>query len=250
MENITKVCSKCKVEKPCSDFCRHKSTKDGLNYWCRECTKKYQEENSERMREYRKENSERKREYCKKYYQENIERMRERSKKYQLENIERIRERNKKHQEENPEGRREYYKQYRQENIERIRQYRKENSERRREYSRKYQKERSNSDPLFKMINYLRNRVGSYCRAIKVNKSTRTKQMIGVDLTSFKSYMESKFQEGMTWGNYGQWHVDHIKPLSLATTEQEIIELNHYTNLQPLWADENLKKSNKYEESH
>ena len=74
--------------------------------------------------------------------------------------------------------------------------------------------------------------------------------MLGIDLLGFQLYMESKLQEGMTWGNYGQWHVDHIKPISLARNEQEIIELNHYTNLQPLWGVDNIKKSNKYEESH
>ena len=74
--------------------------------------------------------------------------------------------------------------------------------------------------------------------------------MLGIDLGGFQAYIESKFQEGMTWENYGQWHIDHIKPLSLATTEQEVVELNHYTNLQPLWAIDNLKKSNKYEKSH
>ena len=74
--------------------------------------------------------------------------------------------------------------------------------------------------------------------------------MLGIDLAGFQAHMESKFQEGMNWDNYGQWHVDHIKPLSLSTTEQEVIELNHYTNLQPLWAVDNLKKSNKYEKPH
>jgi hypothetical protein len=74
--------------------------------------------------------------------------------------------------------------------------------------------------------------------------------MLGIDWIGFKFHIESKFQEGMSWENYGQWHVDHIKPLSLATTEQKVMELNHYTNLQPLWAVDNIKKSNKYEESH
>ena len=74
--------------------------------------------------------------------------------------------------------------------------------------------------------------------------------MLGLNLAGFKSYMESKFQDGMTWENYGQWHIDHIKPISLATTEQEVMELNNYNNLQPLWAVDNIKKSNKYEESH
>ena len=50
----------------------------------------------------------------------------------------------------------------------------------------------------------------------------------------------------MRWDNHGEWHMDHIKPISLAKTENEILELNHYTNFQPLWANENLSKSNKY----
>ena len=50
----------------------------------------------------------------------------------------------------------------------------------------------------------------------------------------------------MTFENHGEWHLDHIKPISLAKSEEEIIELNHYTNFQPLWAKDNLSKSNKY----
>lgn len=50
----------------------------------------------------------------------------------------------------------------------------------------------------------------------------------------------------MNWENRNLWHIDHIKPLSLATTENELYELCHYTNLRPLWAIDNLKKGNKY----
>lgn len=53
----------------------------------------------------------------------------------------------------------------------------------------------------------------------------------------------------MNWSNQGIWHLDHIKPISLATTEEEVIALNHYTNFQPLWAEDNLRKGNKYEEN-
>jgi hypothetical protein len=58
-------------------------------------------------------------------------------------------------------------------------------------------------------------------------------------------YLGDLFTEKMNWDNYGKWHVDHIIPLSSANTEEEIYKLCHYTNLQPLWAEDNIKKSNK-----
>jgi hypothetical protein len=62
-----------------------------------------------------------------------------------------------------------------------------------------------------------------------------------------KKYIESKFKEGMSWDNYGVygWHLDHIIPLSSAKNEEELKSLCHYTNLQPLWAFDNLSKFNK-----
>jgi len=57
--------------------------------------------------------------------------------------------------------------------------------------------------------------------------------------------MEAKFVDGMNWDNIGEWHIDHIIPLSSAETEQEIIKLCHYTNLQPLWAFDNISKGNR-----
>ena len=62
-----------------------------------------------------------------------------------------------------------------------------------------------------------------------------------------ESYLESKFETGMTWDNYGYygWHIDHIITLSSVSSEDEVYKLCNYTNLQPLWAEDNLKKSNK-----
>jgi hypothetical protein len=59
------------------------------------------------------------------------------------------------------------------------------------------------------------------------------------------AHIESKFKPGMTWENYGKWHVDHIIPLSSANTTGELEKLCHFNNLQPLWARENMRKSDK-----
>ena len=61
-----------------------------------------------------------------------------------------------------------------------------------------------------------------------------------------KEHLESQFIDGMGWDNRVEWHIDHIIPLSSAKTEDELYRLCHYTNLQPLWAEDNLKKGNKF----
>lgn len=101
--------------------------------------------------------------------------------------------------------------------------------------------------PLNRIKMSMRTRVSSYCKKIQVDKNFKTMDALGCTSEQFKQHLESKFTEGMTWDNYPKWHVDHIKPISLATTEQEAIELSHYTNLQPLWAEDNLRKGNKYD---
>lgn len=69
--------------------------------------------------------------------------------------------------------------------------------------------------------------------------------MVGCSFKELMVHIEKQFTEGMTWGNHGKWHVDHIIPLSSAHTEKEIYKLCHYTNLQPLWAFDNLSKNDK-----
>ena len=80
-------------------------------------------------------------------------------------------------------------------------------------------------------------------------KSDRTEKLIGISIKELKVYIENKFKSGMTWDNYGfyGWHIDHIRPLSSfdLTTPEGQKEAFHYTNLQPLWAKENLHKHSK-----
>jgi hypothetical protein len=71
---------------------------------------------------------------------------------------------------------------------------------------------------------------------------------LGCSIDELKAYIQSKFLPGMTWDNRGLrgWHIDHIVPLSSAKTPQELIVLCHYSNLQPLWAYDNLSKGDRY----
>jgi hypothetical protein len=77
------------------------------------------------------------------------------------------------------------------------------------------------------------------------NKSTSTQTIVGCSYLQLKEHLEKQFNDGMSWDNYGKCHIDHIIPLSSANNEDEVYKLCHHTNLQPLWAEDNFKKSNK-----
>ena len=112
------------------------------------------------------------------------------------------------------------------------------------EYSKKYIKNRLKNDPLFKLSYTLRKRTREIFKNKRFIKPS-TKLLIGEDLSFVKKYLENQFIEGMSWKNHGKWHIDHIIPLSSANNESELIKLCHYTNLQPLWAFDNLSKGSK-----
>ncbi len=120
------------------------------------------------------------------------------------------------------------------------------NSKERIKYQIEYTKERIKYDPLFKLSITLRSRINIIFKNKKYIKPT-TMKIIGCDLKFAKHHLESQFSEGMCWENHGLygWHIDHIIPLSSATSEEDLIKLCHYTNLQPLWAKDNLSKSDK-----
>ena len=111
---------------------------------------------------------------------------------------------------------------------------------------RNYYNNRLKQDPLFKLSKTIRCR---FLKAIKKSyKNTSCIELLGCSIEEFKKYIESIFKDGMTWQNHGKfgWHIDHIKPCSrfnLSDIEQQK-QCFHYSNLQPLWWWENLKKSN------
>lgn len=74
---------------------------------------------------------------------------------------------------------------------------------------------------------------------------SRTFDVIGCTKQELIAHIERQFLKGMTWSNRNQWHIDHIVPVSKATTEEEVRALYHFTNLRPMWAVDNIRKSNK-----
>ena len=121
-----------------------------------------------------------------------------------------------------------------------------EKKSRRSLYSTKYNINRKSNDPLYKLITNLRSRIGTSIKQVGFSKKSKTQDILGISFIDFKVYIEKLFQEGMNWDNYGDWHLDHIVPISLAKSEKEVYELNHYTNFQPLWEFDNLSKGNRY----
>jgi hypothetical protein len=79
------------------------------------------------------------------------------------------------------------------------------------------------------------------------SKKSKTFETLGCSYEDFKQHLERQFTKGMTWDNHGQWHIDHVVPLSKfdLTDRSQFLKACHYTNLQPLWAIDNIRKSNK-----
>lgn len=121
-----------------------------------------------------------------------------------------------------------------------------EKRERRKQLVNRYLRKRFKIDPHFRMRRYLNNRLRY---ALKGNhKSQSIVKLLGCSIPELKQHLESRFKDGMTWDNYGKWHIDHILPCAsfdLSRPEQQSKCFNHQ-NLQPLWAYENLKKSDKF----
>lgn len=109
-------------------------------------------------------------------------------------------------------------------------------------YWKKYRKERYAINPVARLSDILRSRISA---AIKYKrKSGSAVKDLGCSLEQLFSHLESKFEAGMTWENWGKWHIDHIRPLISfdLTNREQFLQACHYTNLQPLWAKDNIAK--------
>ncbi len=101
---------------------------------------------------------------------------------------------------------------------------------------------RYHNNEMYRLSEICRKRIQKAIRGGGYTKKSSTTEMLGADWVTIRGHLEQQFTEGMTWGDYGEWHVDHKIPLASAETEEELIKLFHYTNLQPLWAEDNRRK--------
>ena len=112
-------------------------------------------------------------------------------------------------------------------------------------YWKRYRKERYASDPIHRLSDILRSRLSSAIRYKR--KSGSSVKDMGCSLEQLLKYLESKFEVGMSWDNWGEWHIDHIRPLVSFDLEdrEQFLQACHYTNLQPLWAKDNMSKGSR-----
>jgi hypothetical protein len=147
----------------------------------------------------------------------------------------------------------EYYKAYREKNKNNInarrKAWRNENKIKISAKNRIYEKEKRLKNIQFRLSCNLRRRLCHIVRGT-VKRGSAIKDL-GCSVNELKIYLESLFQPGMSWQNYGNkvgnWSIDHIIPLSRVNLEdrKEFLKVNHYTNLQPMWHIDNIRKSNK-----
>ena len=143
-------------------------------------------------------------------------------------------------------------REYNKENAEwaatRKRNYYLKNKKKLNDYIARYERERKKYDPLYKFNKSIRKLISRSIKRAGCRKNSKTVIILGLTPKRFREYLEDKFKTGMTWDNYGDWHIDHIIPMAAAENEFEAEILNHHLNLQPMWADNNLKKSDSYTE--
>jgi hypothetical protein len=245
-----KKCSKCEIEKELSDFYKKKSGKDGFEARCKECIlskcKVYYQDNKDERLDYYYNNREEIIEKKKTYREDNIEKISKREREYYLLNKDRENEKDREYYLLNKHSISERKKIKYNENADKERSrlslYRKNNKDRINEKIRL----RKQNDPLYKAKLAIRSTISCSIRKKGYKKNSRTYEILCCSYEDFKQHIEKQFTDGMSWDNYGEWHLDHKTPVSWAETEEQVYELNKYTNFQPLWEFDNLSKGNKW----
>jgi len=145
-----------------------------------------------------------------------------------------------------------YYKNH-ESQKKRVRDYRSNNPDKVRNTFKNWYDKKRKEDINYKILLVLRSRIGKLLKYKSISKYRPTIKLLGCIVPELKLHLEKQFKPGMTWNNHGRygWHIDHIVPCAsfdLSDTEQQK-KCFHYTNLQPLWAKENLMKGAKFEQA-
>jgi hypothetical protein len=229
-KRIMKICNNCGIEKELIDFVKDINKKDGTRNKCKECSNLH-------VRNDRKINNDK---HVKWYKNSNDKRIKN-GVKNEVSLLQKEIVKNK-------------YKIYYLLNKETMNNnakiWRKNNPK----YRTKWTKLRKENNPAFKLSCTIRTLVYKSIKNNGYTKKSRTYEILGCTFVDFKIYIQSKFELWMNWDNHGvytgnyneTWQYDHIKPISLGLSEDEVIKLNHYTNFQPLCSRKNSEKSNYY----
>ncbi len=276
-----KKCSKCKINKNESSYSKRKASKDGLSYICKECKceidKEYKDNNRDHIKNYMNnyyesnkeliksknskkyhENKDTIKEVFKEYYIKNSENIKEKSNIYYYDNkkdildkrkyeynrnSEKYKEKTKKWSEENQEAVKKYRREYYLKNKKRIKEYKKNYYVNNKEYINKYMRDYWANK---KYIKSWRGILYRYLKYFSKEKNESTLNLLGYTPEMLRIKIEFQFKSGMSWENYGEWEIDHKKPLSKFDINCNPNIVNALCNLQPLWKIENIKKSNKW----
>ena len=159
-------------------------------------------------------------------------------KKWREKNKETLKEYVKTWYEQNKEHRKEYLKEYREKNMDSIR-----------KTKRDYQQHLRDTDPTYKLISYFRTAIYQVLKESNVEKNKYYFDILQYTPEQLITHLELQFKDDMSWDNYGKWHVDHIKPISsfniVEMGDEEFMKCWSLGNLQPMWGEENIRKSNK-----
>jgi hypothetical protein len=224
---ITKICTQCQISKILDEFPNYKSGKYGKLARCKVCNKINQHDK----------------------YIKNKEVRIQKSKEYKLKNKEHNKKVDKARYQKQREYKLIYQKQQRENNPQYIKEYRQKNKKKISQKAQQWYKHKYHTDLSFRMQSILQKRIAACIKGY--NKSQSTIQLLGCSIEDFKRYLENQFYKDprINWKTYGPkgWHIDHIIPCSSFDLSQpnEQKKCFHYTNLQPLWWDKNIAKSNK-----
>lgn len=248
---MIKICPNCKKEKDFSNFTKDKNRKDGLCFYCKSCIRTQTKKRIKKIKKYRKI-----------YYQNNSEKIKKRSNQQRKENKGNY-DPEKRHNEyirykkKIKKTSRKYYKCNKNKILNNNKIYRLNNRSKLNKWRRKYVKEKRKNDVNFKLKDNLRKRIKQMLNLTNNKKTFRTFELVGCSIEKLREHLESLFKDNMTWLNYGSgskndprieyWVIDHIKPCASfdLSDPEEQKKCFHYTNLQPLWNNDNIKKSDK-----